>query len=142
MRTRKAAPEVPAAIAAAVAAYPAEIQRKLRRLRRLILDTAAKMDGAVALEETLKWGQPAYLAKGGSTIRIDRTKNGGVAMYFVCHTDLIATFRELYPELDYGGNRAILLGARDKIPEDALRHCVSLALTYRARPNTKPCMTY
>ncbi len=128
-----APPEMPAAIAQVFRAYPAEIQNKLRRLRRIILDTAGKMDDVGPVEETLKWGQPAYLAKGGSTIRIDRTKGGGVAMYFICHTDLIATFRELYPELDYDGNRAILLGRREKIPEDALRHCISLALTYRKR---------
>jgi hypothetical protein len=120
---------MPAAIAAVFAAYPAEIRSKLQRLRRLILDTAAKMDGAGALEETLKWGQLAYLAKDGSTIRDPKR----VAIYFICHTDLIATFRELYPELSYEGNRAILLGGREKIPEDALRHCISLALTYRKR---------
>ena len=125
------------AVAAVLEAYPPGIQGKLRRVRRIILDTAAKMDGVGPVEETLKWGQPAYLAKGGSTIRIDRTKDGGVAMYFICHTDLIATFRELYPELDYDGNRAILFGAREKIPEDALRHCISLALTYRGRRSRK-----
>ena len=124
---------MPTAIAEVFGAYPAEIQSKLRRLRRVILDTAAKMDGIGPVEETLKWGQPAYLAKGGTTIRIDRAKDGGTAMYFICHTDLIATFRDLYPELDYDGNRAILLGTREKIPEDALRHCISLALSYRKR---------
>jgi hypothetical protein len=130
---RKSQPDMSAAVAAVLAAYPPGIQGKLRRVRRIILDTAAKMDGVGPVEETLKWGQPAYRTKGGSTIRMDRTKGGGVAMYFICHTDLIATFREIYPELDYDGNRAILLGARDKMPEDALRHCVSLALTYRKR---------
>jgi hypothetical protein len=124
--------DMPAHVGAAFRAYPAPLRAKLERLRKIILDTARKMDG-VAVEETLKWGQPAFLSKGGSTIRIDATKDGGAAMYFICHTDLIATFRELYPELDYEGNRAILLGARDKIPEDALRHCISLALTYRKR---------
>ena len=124
--------DMPAHVDAAFRAYPAQARAKLARLRRIVLDTAAKMDG-VAVEETLKWGQPAYLSKGGGTIRIDRTKDGGAAMYFICHTDLIATFRELYPELDYDGNRAILLGARSKVPEDALRHCISLALTYRKR---------
>ena len=63
---------MPTAVAAVFGAYPAAIQSKLRRLRRIILDTAAKMDGVGPVEETLKWGQPAYLAKGGSTIRIDR----------------------------------------------------------------------
>ena len=53
------------------------------------------------------------------------------AVYFHCQTDLVETFRELYPrELNYGGNRSILLNAQDAIPEAALRHCVALALTY------------
>lgn len=124
--------DMPAHVDAAFRAYPAPLRARLERLRKIVLDTARKMDG-VAVEETLKWGQPAFLSKGGSTIRIDGTKDGGAAMYFICHTDLIATFRELYPELRYEGNRAILLGAREKIPEDALRHCISLALTYRSR---------
>jgi len=123
---------IPKEVADVFSTYPAATRAKLLRLREIILGTASKMDG-VALEETLKWNQPAYLAKGGSTIRIDAVKGDPkrVAMYFICHTDLIATFRELYPELDYESNRAILLDVRGKLPEDALRHCISLALTYR-----------
>ena len=87
-----------------------------------------------ALEEVLKWGQVSYLTKSrsGSTIRIDRVKSaaGQYAVFFHCQTDLVATFRELYPELSFGGNRSILLDATDKLPEAALRHCVALALTY------------
>ncbi len=130
---RNAAPEMPAPVASVFAAYPVGIKAKLLGLRRIVLGVAAKMD--VELEETLKWGQPAYVSKGGSTIRIDRLKGDAsrVAMFFICHTDLIATFRELYPELSYEGNRAILLDARSRLPEDALRHCVSLALSYRSR---------
>lgn len=94
--------------------------------------------GAGALEETLKWGQPSYLTretKSGSTIRIDRMKSSNqVAMYFHCQTDLVATFRELYPnELTYAGNRAVILDADNEIPEAALRHCIGLALTYHLR---------
>jgi hypothetical protein len=51
------------------------------------------------------------------------------AVYFHCQTNLVETFRELYPELRFEGNRAILLDAREKPPEAALRHCVALALT-------------
>ena len=124
---------MPASVATVFAAYPAGIKAKLLALRRITLDVAAKMD--VALEETLRWGQPAYVSKSGSTIRVDRLKGDAsrVAMFFICHTDLIASFRELYPELSYEGNRAILLDVRGRLPEDALRHCVSLALTYRSR---------
>jgi len=51
---------------------------------------------------------------------------------------LVATFRELYPELSYGGNRSILLDAADEIPEAALCHCVGLALTYHLNKRKIP----
>jgi hypothetical protein len=123
------------AVAAIFGAYPAPIRSKLLVLRRLIFDTARTTEGVGALEEALKWGQVSYLtseSKSGSTIRIDQVKStaGQYAVYFHCQTDLVATFRELYPELSYGGNRSILLNAADKLPEAKLRHCVALALTY------------
>jgi hypothetical protein len=123
------------AVEAAFDAYPATVKAKLLALRRLILDTAKATQGVGALEETLKWGQPSYLTpetKSGSTIRIDQVKPeaGQVAVYFHCQTNLVETFRELYPELSFGGNRSILLNAGDKLPAAALRHCVALALTY------------
>jgi hypothetical protein len=52
------------------------------------------------------------------------------ALYFHCQTNLVETFRELYPNLVYGGNRSILLDATKALPKDALRHCVALARTY------------
>ncbi|WP_083519596.1 DUF1801 domain-containing protein [Bradyrhizobium jicamae] len=127
-----------AAVEAVFSTYPGPVKAKLSALRRLIFDTARTTDGVGALEETLKWGQPSYLtteSKSGSTIRIDEVKAeaGRYAVYFHCQTDLVETFRELYPELSYSGNRAILLDAGEKLPEKALRHCVALALTYHAR---------
>jgi Domain of unknown function (DU1801) len=118
--------------------YPGPVRSKLLALRRLIFDTAGTTEGVGVLEETLKWGQPSYLtteSKSGSTIRIDQVKAeaGRYAVYFHCQTDLVETFRELYPELRYGGNRSILLDAGEKLPEAALRHCIALALTYHAR---------
>ena len=94
-------------------AYPKPLKAKLLALRRLIFDTASATTGVGALEETLKWGQPSYLTtetKSGSTIRIDQVKSAAnqYAVYFHCQTDLVETFRELYPtELSYGGNRSI-----------------------------------
>jgi hypothetical protein len=117
-------------------AYPKPIKTKLLALRRLIFDTARSTQGVGRLEETLKWGQPSYLTaetKSGSTIRIDQVKSAAnqYAVYFHCQTDLVETFRELYPtEMRYGGNRSILLDVEEKLPKAALRHCVALALTY------------
>lgn len=124
------------AVDAVFAAYPKPVKAKLLALRRLIFDTAKATKGVGALEETLKWGQPSYLTpetNSGSTIRIDQMKpaaTGQYAVYFHCQTNLVETFRELYPELRYSGNRAILLDAGNKLPEAELRHCVALALTY------------
>jgi hypothetical protein len=127
-----------AAVEAVFSTYPAPVKARLLALRRLIFDIADTTEGVGALEETLKWGQPSYLtaeSKSGSTVRIDQVKAeaGRYAVYFHCQTDLVETFRELYPELRYGGNRSILLDAGEKLPEAALRHCVALALTYHAR---------
>jgi len=132
--SRRAASPNPV-VAAAFSSTPKQLRTKLLALRRLILDTARTTDGVGALEETLKWGQVSYLtseSRSGSTIRIDQVKSepGRVALYFHCQTNLVETFRELYPELAYGGNRCILLDATEALPKQALRHCVALALTY------------
>lgn len=117
---------MPAEVASVIAAHSAQVAARLKQLRRLILDAAE-----TPVEETLKWGQPAYLSQGGSTIRIDATRAGGVALYFICTTDLVARFREFYPELSYEGNRAIHLPVRGRLPEAALKHCIALALSYK-----------
>ena len=127
------------AVDAVFTAYPEPLKTRLLALRRLIFATARATQGVGALQETLKWGQPSYLTsetRSGSTIRIDRVKSAAnqYAVYFHCQTDLVQTFRQLYPtELSYGGNRSILLNAEDDIPGPALRHCVALALTYHLR---------
>jgi hypothetical protein len=125
------------AVGAVFNAYPNPLRARLLALRRLILDTASKTEGVGELEETLKWGQPSYLTtatKSGSTIRIDAVKAASpyqYAMYVHCQANLVVTFRELYPkDMTYGGNRSIVFHANEDVPEEALRHCVALALTY------------
>jgi hypothetical protein len=128
------------AVEAVFAAYPPRVGARLLELRGLILQTAAKTPGVGALDETLKWGQPSYLTKetrSGSTIRIDRVKPAAstgqerYALYFHCQTTLVSTFRQLYSdELDFDGNRSILLDAGRPLAKAALRHCIALALTY------------
>src|SRR5689334_11218529 len=115
------------AVANVLDGYPKPIGAKLQALRKLILDTARTTDGVGALEETLKWGQVSYLTSetgAGSTIRIDRVKSEAnqVAVYFHCQTNLVETFRELYPKLSYSGNRAILLDAGAPLPKAELGH--------------------
>jgi hypothetical protein len=133
-KTALRGPSPAAAVDAVFKAYPQPTKAKLLALRRLILDTARTTAGVGRIEEALKWGQPSYLTpetRSGSTVRIDHVDGKQYAIFFHCQTDLVATFRDLYPDQwSYGGNRCILLNADDKVDETALRHCVALALTY------------
>lgn len=102
-------------------------------LRQLIIDVASETPGVGTLEEALKWGEPSYLVKGGSTVRIGwkETRPSHYVMYFNCNTKLVDTFKELYSEsLKFEGNRAIVFHREDNVPLQALRHCVALSLQY------------
>ncbi len=124
---------------AVFAAYPSALRDRLLRLRRLIFETAAATEGVGRLTETLKWGQPSYLtttSKSGTTIRIDAVKSapGRYALYVHCQTNLVSTFCEIYPDvLTCEGNRAVLFDVDQAVPEEPLRHCIALALTYHLR---------
>jgi hypothetical protein len=113
--------------------YPKFARRQMLHLRKLVLNTASNIEGLEELEETLKWGEPSYLTKYGSTLRMDwKDKNPDqVAMYFQCTSRLVPTFRILYKgRFEFEGNRAIVFNVNDKLPHTAIKHCISLALTY------------
>ena len=123
-------------VAAAFERYPSAMRRKLMTLRQLILDTAAESEDVGPLEETLKWGEPSYLAKGGSAVRMGWKKSQPdfYALYFHCQTRLVDTFKELYrDEFKFEGNRAIVFDKNDGLPVEALKHCIYLSLTYHRR---------
>jgi Domain of unknown function (DU1801) len=113
--------------------YPEYIRTKILSLRELIIETANEIDGLNMLEETLKWGEPSYLAKNGSTLRMDwKSKTPGqYAMYFKCTSRLVETFRVVYKnKFSFEGNRAIVFQMEDEIPKNELKNCIKAALTY------------
>ncbi|WP_416308631.1 DUF1801 domain-containing protein [Neptunicella sp. SCSIO 80796] len=113
-------------------AYPEHVRPLMLTLRELILDVASQpVIGEVV--ETLKWGEPSYIAKHGSTLRFDWKKKSPdqYALYFNCNTRLVETFKEIYDELfSYEGHRAIVFQLNDKIPATQLQHCIELSLKY------------
>lgn len=112
--------------------YPDTVRNKMLNLRRLVMEVAAEI-GLSNLEETLKWGEPSYLAKKGSTIRMDWKEKvpGQYAMYFKCTSKLVPSFRLAYDGIfDYEGNRAIVFKLDEEIPETELKNCIKSALTY------------
>lgn len=119
-------------------AYPALPRRRLLALRELIFETAKNTSGVGELEESLKWGEPAYAGnnKAGTTIRIDWKEKDprNYAMYVHCQTSLIAMFRTMFPhDFSFQGNRALILKLSDEPPEDALTICIAAALTYHVK---------
>jgi hypothetical protein len=116
--------------------YPESARHKLFALRDLIFRTAAATDGVGKIEETLKWGEPAYVtheSKSGSTIRIAWKKSVPTqySIYFNCQTNLVETFRTLFPsDFKFEGNRAIVFTVSEIVPTDSLAFCIAAALTY------------
>ena len=113
--------------------YPDPIRKKLEELRKLIIEAAEENDGVNHLGETLKWGEPSYVTKSGSTIRIDwKSKNPNqYAMYFQCTSKLVPTFKMVYNDLfTFEGSRAIIFGMDDAIPVEELKNCINAALAY------------
>jgi len=122
--------------------YPLNIQKQLLALRELIINTAFKCEDIKELEETLKWGEPSYISKIGSTIRLGLVKSNPnqYAMFFHCKTKLIDTFKEMYGDIfTFEGNRAILFNDKDIISKAELEHCIMMSLRYHKIKN-KPVM--
>lgn len=113
--------------------YPEFVKEQMLYLRRLVLLVAEETKEVEEIEETLKWGEPSYLTKYGSTLRMDwksKTPNQ-FAMYFKCTSQLVPTFKIVFKDLfNFEKNRAILFELDQEIPENELKQCIKLALTY------------
>ncbi len=134
---------VPAEVAAVLAGYPEPVRRRLLDIRALIFRTAAGIEGVCPLQETLKWGEPAYLtpvSKCGTTIRLGWPKASPrhCAVYFNCQTSLVDEFRaQLGDVFTFEGNRALWLDPEAALPEAPLSLCLAAALTYHRRHHTR-----
>lgn len=128
---------IPANVASVFDACDDDVRTEMLGLRELILRTASETEGVGAITETLKWGEPAYLTtetRSGTTIRLAPAKpdaDHDLAMFFICHTNLVDRFEGLFGEaLTYEGGRALLFATGEKRPEAELRVCIEMALTY------------
>ena len=118
--------------------YPDDVRDKILLIRNLIIDTAHETPEIEDLVETLKWGEPSYLAKHGSTVRVDwKAKNPNqYAVYFKCTSKLVPTFKKIYGNLfTFEGNRAIVFEMDEDIPVTELKNCIRTALEYHRRKN-------
>lgn len=113
--------------------YPDFVRDKMQYLRKLVIEMAEEMKDVTVLEETLKWGEPSFITKNGSTLRMDWKEKtpDQYAMYFQCTSRLIDTFRLTYDhKFQFEGKRAIVFRLNQKIPELELKECVKASLNY------------
>ena len=114
-------------------AYPTHIREKMEFLRKLVIETAEETESIDQLEETLKWDEPSFVTKHGSTLRMDWKTNAPdqYAMYFQCTSRLISTFRIVFEhKFQFEGNRAIVFPLKQNIPVLELKECIKATLTY------------
>ena len=131
-----------ACVAAKFESYPPVVRRKLLALRELVFRTARSHPEVGELEETLKWDEPAYVTKSGagSTVRMDwkpKTPNR-CAVYFHCQTNLVESFRSMFPnDFTFESNRALLFEVEERVPLDALAVCIAASLTYHLKTSAR-----
>jgi len=116
--------------------YPSEIQQKLLALRELIYDVAKSEESIQSMEETLKWNEPSYITKNGSTLRIDwkKKKPDHYSIYFNCKTRLVEVFKELFSDkFEFIGKREIVFHKDELLDREVLKYCILLTLTYHDR---------
>ena len=119
------------AVAAAFDAFAPATRVGALALRDLVLATARELPQAQPLQEALRWGQPAYLAPRGSTLRLGGHKSAPFALFVHCQSRLIGDFTLAFPDEDrLDGTRAVLFDDPGQI--DPVRHgwLIARALTY------------
>jgi len=120
-------------VAQVIEHYPKPAKTVFNDVREIVMSAAKESGGLENTTETLKWGEPSYLADGGSTVRMKWSDKepDQFSLYFNCNSILVETFKELYQdEFKYDGNRAISFPLKGKIPESALKHCISMSMQY------------
>lgn len=119
-----------------IAHYPANASAVFCMIREQLFSVAAESLLIGPLEETLKWGEPAYLtaiSRSGTTIRLcwKSTLPDKIGMYVNCRSRLVDQYRALFADVfHYQGNRGLLLDITDPLPVNELAICINMALRY------------
>lgn len=122
---------MPEVVQSVIAKFPEDTQAGVLRLRTLIYEVAVATPGVGLIEETLKWGQPAYVARHGSTLRIGHHRQACFALFAHCQTNIIAAYAQAFPGWDrLDGNRAVLFDTPRQIEPTRLSKLIAHALTY------------
>ncbi|PCK31307.1 DUF1801 domain-containing protein [Pseudoalteromonas piscicida] len=116
-----------------IGTYPYAAQEKIKSLRSLVEQVATEQ-GFGEVKEEVKWGELSFTVKTGSPFRVAWKAKSPESynLYFHCQTKLVDTFKVLFgKELQFEGNRAIVLKLEEHIPTKILYRCISIAMNYK-----------
>jgi len=127
-------PFASAEISAVFDQAPPGTRKGLLRLRELIFDVAESDPDVGPVTETLKWGQPSYVAARaglGTPLRLGRSNQARFALLVHCQSRVIDNFANRFPAWDrFDGTRGVLFNRVEEV--EPLRHgwLIRHALTY------------
>lgn len=125
-----------------IASYPAPAKTRFLQIRDVVFDCAEKLDVG-PLEETLKWGEPAYLTpvtRAGSTLRIawKASNPDEIGLYVNCQTTLVEQFRDQFANVfRFEGNRGVFLPCIGRLPTNEVASLVGSVLTYHRNKKSR-----
>ena len=126
---------LPSPVSAVFNSFEPAQRHTLLQVRELIFEVAREDTRIGEVEETLRWGEPAYITtkkKTGSTIRLAIEKESSKpAIFFNCKTTLVEEMRARFGrQFCYSKNRAILLSDLGDTDKAALGFAIGAALSY------------
>ncbi len=125
---------IPPGVQAAYDAAPEPARTGMLALRARIFAVAAATPEAGPVTEALRWGQPAFLAPKGSTLRVGVPKGAAFALFCHCRSSLIPGFRAgPGAGLRFEGTRAVLFDDPAELAAAPLDPLIRHALAYHLR---------
>jgi hypothetical protein len=113
--------------------YPEKVRPQMAFLRSLVLECANELENLTSIEECLKWGEPSFVNRHGSTLRMDWKEKSPdkYSVFFKCTSKLVPTFIELFSDkLKFEGTREVFFSIDEKLPTQELKQCIKAALMY------------
>ena len=118
-----------------IAQWPEQAQKQLLAVRAILHDVSETSQSG-PLDESLKWGQPAWRPRRprtGATLRLNWSDAApDRLMAFVdCKTDLASQMSTRFPgQFENDGGRALAFDLNEALPVDAIAQLAQLTFTY------------
>ena len=121
-----------------IARWPQAAQGHFHGARALALRAAQGAETG-PLDETLKWGQPAWRPRRprtGSTLRLNWSpaRPDHLMAFVDCKTDLASLMSTRFPgQFENDGRRSLAFDLNAPLPQDAIAQLAHLTFTYHRR---------